>query len=116
MKVDLADPKVFARLDRLYSIAQSFRAATWLFVGNVDTLAHVSVERFTGDVNGTIERAEQYAQATGVIAVFVSDEHGIEPLCIFTNHREPACDLFRAESGVDKHARVTGNDQNRVTS
>ena len=51
-----------------------------------------------------------------MIAVFVSDEHCIEPLRIFANHREPARDLFCAQSGVDKYARVAGNDQDRVTS
>src|SRR6185503_4390596 len=116
MKIDLADTKVFARLDLLHAIAQSFRASTWLVVGDVEALAHVSVECLSGDVNRTIDRVEQHAQAPGVIAVFVSDEHCIESLRIFANHCETARDLFCTQAGVDKYARVTGNDQHRVTS
>src|SRR6185369_12550733 len=44
MKVDLADTKIFARLDLLDAIAQSLHASTRLFVSNVDLLADVSVE------------------------------------------------------------------------
>jgi hypothetical protein len=51
-----------------------------------------------------------------MIAVFVRDEHSIEPLRVLADHREPARDLFRAQSRVDKYTRVTGNDQDRVTS
>src|SRR5690242_8826753 len=116
MIVDLADAKILARLDHLHSVSQSLRAATRLFVGNVEALAHVCIERFSGDVNRTIEGAEQHSQATGVIAVFVSDEHGIEALRVFADHGEPARDFFCTESGVDKYARVTRNDQDRVTS
>jgi len=51
-----------------------------------------------------------------VIAVFVSDEHCIESLRVFANHRKTARDLFCTQAGVDKYARVTRNDQDRVTS
>jgi hypothetical protein len=51
-----------------------------------------------------------------MIAVFVSHEHCIESLCIFADHREPARNLFRAQSCVDKHTRVACNDQDRIAS
>src|SRR6185369_13280470 len=44
MKVDLADTKIFARLDLLNSIAQSFRTSTRLVVSDVNALADVSVK------------------------------------------------------------------------
>jgi hypothetical protein len=116
MEIDLADAKVFARLDLFHSIAQSLRAATWLVVADIEALADVSVERLSRDVNGTIEGAEQHAQAPGVIAVFVSDEHCIESLRVFADHCETARDLFCTQARVDKYARVSGNDQDRVTS
>ena len=46
MKIDLADAKVFARLDLLHSIAQCFSAAARFFVADVDSFADVSVECF----------------------------------------------------------------------
>src|ERR1041385_6786695 len=63
MKIDLTDAKVFARLDLFHSIAHSFRASTWLVVADVEAFAHVSVEGFPGNVNGTIEGGEKHAQA-----------------------------------------------------
>jgi hypothetical protein len=51
-----------------------------------------------------------------MIAMFVSNEHRIEPLRILTNHCEAARDLFCTHSSVNKYARVSRNDQDRVTS
>src|ERR1043166_5949136 len=51
-----------------------------------------------------------------MIAVFVSYENRIETLHVLADHREPPRDLFRAQSRVDEHASVTGNDQHCITS
>jgi hypothetical protein len=51
-----------------------------------------------------------------MIAVFVSDEHCIETLRVFADHCESASNLFCAQTGVDKHASIAGNDQDRITS
>ena len=108
--------KVFARLDLLDAIAQRTSAPAWLVGVYVETFADVSVECFCRDVNRTINRAEQYAQSAGVIAVFVRDEHSIEPLRVLAHHREPAHDLLGAQTGVNQHARISGDDQDCVTS
>ena len=116
MKVDLADPKVFARFDLLHSIAQRFSASAWFFIVDVEPFAYVGVQCFRGNVNGTIDGAEQHAQAACMIAVFVSDEHAVETLRVFADHREPARNFFCAQSGIDKHASVACNDQNCIAS
>src|SRR5215208_3381546 len=51
MKIDLADAKVFARLDLLDAIAQRFGAPPRFIARDVEPLAYVSVESFSGDVN-----------------------------------------------------------------
>src|SRR5215210_569776 len=54
MKINLADAKVFARLDLLYSIAQCFRPAARFVVADVLFFTDVCVKRFRGDINRTI--------------------------------------------------------------
>jgi hypothetical protein len=51
-----------------------------------------------------------------MIAVFVRDEHRVEPLRIFTDDSEPARNLFRTQTRVDEHARIACNDQDRIPS
>ena len=85
-----------------------------LFVVDVRAFADVGIAGLRGNVDGTIDRAQQHAQAAGVIAMFVSDEHGVEPLYVFADEREPARDLFGAEAGVNENTSFAGNDQNRI--
>jgi hypothetical protein len=51
-----------------------------------------------------------------VIAVFVCDEDAIELLHVFTDEREATNDLFRTQSGINKHACIAGYDQHSVPS
>jgi hypothetical protein len=116
MKIYFADAKIFARFDFFYSIAEGFGAASRFVVADVLFFTNVSIERLPGDINRTIDRIEENTQTAGVIAMFVCDKHCIEALRVFADHRETARDLFCTQAGVDKNARVTGNDQDGVTS
>jgi hypothetical protein len=51
-----------------------------------------------------------------VIAMFVRDEHGIEPLRVFTDHCQAPRNFFCTHACIDEYARIAGNDQDRVTS
>jgi hypothetical protein len=51
-----------------------------------------------------------------MIAVFVSDENSVESLRVLTHHRESPNNLLGAQTGVNQHARITGDDQYCVTS
>src|SRR6185369_11583799 len=55
MKINLADAKIFARLNLLDAIAQSFRAAAWFVVGDVHLFTDVGIKCLRGDINRTID-------------------------------------------------------------
>jgi hypothetical protein len=51
-----------------------------------------------------------------MIAMFVCDKHAVESLGVFTNEREAARNLFGAQTGINKNARVAGNDQDDIAT
>jgi hypothetical protein len=117
MEIDLADLEVFARLYLLDAIAQRFGAAARLIVRDVELFTHVGVERFSGNVNGTVEEFSNTRKPPRDRQWFVSDEHRVEDAVrpsptIARSSRN----LFRAHSGVDEYARITGNDQHCISS
>jgi hypothetical protein len=116
VKVDLPDAKVSARLNLLYAVLERSSAFARFFVADVLALAYVSVASFSGNIDGAIDGSEQHAQTTGMVAMFMGDQHGVELLYVFADERQPARDLFGAESGVNKNTSLAGNDQNRIAS
>jgi hypothetical protein len=116
MKVDLADLKIPARFYLLDAVPQGSRAFARFFIVHIGALADVGVASFRGNVDGTIDCPKQHAQAAGMVAMFMGDEDGVESLHVFAHEREPARDLFGAESGVNEDPSLAGNDQNRIAS
>ena len=114
MKIDFADTKVFARFNLLDPILESFGTLAWFFVVNIGAFTNVGVAGLSGDIYRTIDSAQQHAKAAGVIAVFVCEQHAVEPLHVFSDHCEPARELFGAQAGIDEDASFAGNDQNCI--
>src|SRR6266550_4500907 len=114
VKVDLADAKVAARLYLLDAVLKRPGAFAWFFIVNVETLADVGIAGFGGNIDRAIDCPKQYAQAAGVVAMFMGDEDGIESLHVFADEREPARNLFGAQSGVHENTSLACNDQNRI--
>jgi hypothetical protein len=116
VKVYLADAKVSARLYLLDAILERSGAFAWFLVADVLALAYVGIASLSGNVDGAVDGSEQHAQTAGVVAMFMSDQHGVEFLYVFADERKPSRDLFGAESGVNKNTSLAGNDQNRIAS
>jgi hypothetical protein len=115
MKVDLANAKVFARLDLFNSITECFRPPSRFIAVDVESFTHVSVERLGRNVNRTLDHVQQHAQAARVIAVLMSHQDRVETLCIFTDDGKSADDLFCAQTRIDEYASVARNDQDRIS-
>jgi hypothetical protein len=48
--------------------------------------------------------------------MFMCYQHRIELLHVFPDEREPARNLFSAESGVNENTSLARNDQDRIAS
>jgi hypothetical protein len=116
MEVDFADAKVSAGFYLFDAILECFEAFARLFIVCIQPFADVSVMRFGRDVDRTIHCSQQDAQPTGVIAMLVSYQDGVELLDVFAHQRQPARDLPGAESGINQNTSFAGNDQNRIAS
>src|SRR5882724_1235691 len=96
VKVDLADAKVSARLNLLHAVLKRSSAFARFFVADVLALAYVGIAGFGGNVDGAVDGPEQHAQTTGVVAMFMGDQHGVEFLYVFADERQSSRDLFGA--------------------
>jgi hypothetical protein len=116
MKIDLADSEVFTGFDLFHSIAERGSSLARLVARYIEILAEIRVASLGGDINRTVNRSQQYSQAARMIAVFVSNQHGIKAMNVLAYDREPAGNLFSAQTRVYKNASFTRNEQNRITS
>src|SRR3989442_13739371 len=78
VKIDLADSKVSARLDLLHPIAKRLGTFSRLIIAHVEALANVSIMGFRGNVDGTINGPEKYAQSASMAARFMGYNDAIK--------------------------------------
>ena len=90
MKINLPDAEIFARLDLFYPILERGSSLARFVTRYVELLPEICVASLGGDIDRTVNRSQQYAQAARVIAVFVSNQHCIKAMNILANEREPA--------------------------
>jgi len=114
VKIDLADSEVSTRFYLLQPIAKRLGTFSRLIIAHVEALANVGIMSFRGNIDWTINRPEQYAQPARMVAMFMRYQHGIKLPNVFTDERESARNLLRAESSVNQNASLAGNDQNCI--
>jgi hypothetical protein len=114
MKIDLANAEVSTRLNLLHAVTQRFCTLARFLIAHIEALANIGIVSLRGNVNWAINSAEQNAQATCMVAMFMSHQNGIESLNVFTDKREPTRNLLGAEAGVNKNTRLARNDQNCI--